>query len=448
MRHYRLLAVGAIALILSACTSTSTSTRSGTGTAGGGTQSGTAASAVGTSATGSPTLSVPAQAPWDTAVTLAGQGFPAGSAVTITASAVDTTNVTWSASAVFTASATGGFSTATPPVSGSYSAANAMGLFEFLAPPTGVTPAGTILLGHPGAGLNVALTASVAGSVVARTATLRQPASQLGVTETDLRPPVSTIYGDMFLPPHSTGTHTAVLMIGGSSGGLADIGTASLLAAHGYPTLALAYFKEPGLPATLANIPLEYFQKALTVLRSEPGVDPAHLVVSGDSRGAEAALLLGTTYPGMIHAVVAGSPSSVVNVGYPDTNRPAWTLDGKPIPAAPLSDWNEPSPADHPEAVIPVEKIAGPILLTCGTVDQVWNGCGFMNAITARLAAHSFAHPVVARSYSGAGHLAGAMAAYYSFTPAFVVGFGGGLVANQAALVDGRRSLLSFLGSA
>jgi len=40
------------------------------------------------------------------------------------------------------------------------------------------------------------------------------------------------------------------------------------------------------------------------------------------------------------------------------------------------------------------------------------------------------------------------MAAYYSFTPAFVVGFGGGLVANQAALVDGRRSLLSFLGSA
>ena len=114
------------------------------------------------------------------------------------------------------------------------------------------------------------------------------------------------------------------------------------------------------------------------VLGSEPGVDPAQLVVSGVSRGAEAALLLGTTYPGMIHAVVAGSPSSVVNVGYPDTNKPAWTLSGKPIPAAPLSNWNQPSPADHPEAVIPVEKIAGPILLTCGTADQVWNGCGFV----------------------------------------------------------------------
>ena len=89
------------------------------------------------------------------------------------------------------------------------------------------------------------------------------------------------------------------------------------------------------------------FQEALTVLRSEQGVDPAHLVVSGVSRGAEAALLLGTTYPGMIIAVVAGSPRSVVNLGYPDTNRPAWTLSGEPIPAAPLSDWNEPSPANQ-----------------------------------------------------------------------------------------------------
>ena len=78
--------------------------------------------------------------PVDTPVTLAGQGFPAGSAVTITASAFDTTNVTWSASAVFSASDTGGFSTATAPVSGSYGGANAMGLFEFLAPPPGVSP--------------------------------------------------------------------------------------------------------------------------------------------------------------------------------------------------------------------------------------------------------------------------------------------------------------------
>ena len=237
-------------------------------------------------------------------------------------------------------------------------------------------------------------------------------------------------------------------MIGGSSGGLADVGTASLLAARGYPTLALAYFKEPGLPSTLANIPPECFQNALTVLGGETGVDPAHLIVSGVSWGAEAALLLGSTYPSLTHAVIAGSPSSVVDVGYPDTTKPAWTLSGKPVPAAPLSDWNEPTPADHPDAGIPVEKITGPILLTCATDDQVWNSCGFMNAITARLLTHSFAHPVVARGYADAGHLAATMAAYYSVTPAFLNGFGGDLVANQAALVDGHRTLLSFLGSA
>ena len=450
MRRRRVLSVCVLVLVVSACTAQGPG--SVAASAGDGSPTGTTSSApmasTGTAAVGAATLSVPARAPWDAAVTMTGQDFPAGAAVTVTASAPDPANLTWSDSAVFTASATGGLSTATAPVSGSYQGANPMGLFEFMAPPIGVTPTSTVLLNHPGAGLPVTLTASVAGSVVARTSTLRESASQLGVTETELRPPASPIYGDLFLPPRATGKHLAVLMIGGSSGGLADIGTASQLAAHGYPTLALAYFKEPGLPSALANIPLEYFAKALTVLGGQPGVDPAHLVVSGVSRGAEAALLLGTTYPSMIHAVIAGSPSSVVNIGYPDTTKPAWTLSGQPVPAAPISDWNEPTPAGHPDAVIPVEKINGPVLLTCGTADQVWNGCGFMDAITARLAAHSFAHPVTARSYPGAGHLAADMAAYFSVTPAFVNGFGGDVVANQAALIDGHQTLLKFLASA
>lgn len=55
-----------------------------------------------------------------------------------------------------------------------------------------------------------------------------------------------------------------VLVVGGSGGGLAWAEEmAALLSAHGYTTLALAYFAMPGLPPTLDRIPLEYFGSAL-----------------------------------------------------------------------------------------------------------------------------------------------------------------------------------------
>ena len=93
---------------------------------------------------------------------------------------------------------------------------------------------------------------------------------------------------------------------------------AALLAARGYPSLALAYFKAPGLPQTLRDIPLEYFTSALEVLRAQPGVDPDHVLVAGDSRGGEAALLLGAHFPQLVNGVIAGVPSSVVHPGGAD----------------------------------------------------------------------------------------------------------------------------------
>jgi dienelactone hydrolase len=121
-----------------------------------------------------------------------------------------------------------------------------------------------------------------------------------------------------------------VLVFGGSGGGRMT-SVAALLAARGYPSLALAYFKAPGLPQTLHNIPLEYFAKALRVLRAQPGVDPDHVLVVGESRGGEAALLLSAYFPRLVNGVIAGVPSSVVNsAAGPDTGRPAWTLGAAP----------------------------------------------------------------------------------------------------------------------
>jgi dienelactone hydrolase len=115
---------------------------------------------------------------------------------------------------------------------------------------------------------------------------------------------------------------------------LGGVVASALLADHGAAALALAYFKEPSLPKKLRNVPLEYFQKALKRLRSAPNVDPKRIFVMGGSRGGEAALLIGATYPRLVHGVIALVPSNVVNSS-PDGRSPAWTLHGEPVPFTP-----------------------------------------------------------------------------------------------------------------
>jgi dienelactone hydrolase len=239
-----------------------------------------------------------------------------------------------------------------------------------------------------------------------------------------------------------------VLVFSGSGGGLTTSFAAALLAAHGYPSLALAYFKAPGLPQTLHDIPLEYFTGALKLLGAQPGVDPHHVLVAGVSRGGEAALLLGTYFPRLVNGVIAGVPSSVVNPGWPDDSRPAWTLRGRPLPAVSPSEFGQPNPPGKAQAVIPVERIGGPVLLACGQQDLVWPSCAYVDAITARLRAHRFAHPVTALRYPDAGHLIGGLTAWYgSMTDDALTSFGGTVAGTQAAQADAHTKLLAFLAS-
>jgi dienelactone hydrolase len=308
-----------------------------------------------------------------------------------------------------------------------------MGLFEFLAPPAGDNAA---FFDYPPAGFTVTLTAAVHGKTVATAGTVREGADRLGVTERNFRPGSGGIYADTFSPPASTvhgALHPAVLAFGGSEGGLHNETLAGQLAAHGYPTLDLAYFAEPGLPAHLANIPLEYFAKALAVLRKQPGVDPDHVLVLGESRGGEAALLLGSTYTNLINGVIAAVPSSEVNRGYPDTTEPAWTVRGR----APQ------------ELTIPVQQIRGPVFLTCGGEDQVWDSCGSTSAITQSLTASKFAYPITSLAYPDAGHYGGDFNAYQLITAAGLTTSetGGAVSATEIAWAANTQRLLAFLAT-
>jgi dienelactone hydrolase len=396
-------------------------------------------------ATGShPAISVSAaQALLDVPVSVSVHGLPPGARTTVTATARDDSGTTWTSSAQFQASAAGTVSLGQASLAGSYTGANPMGLFEFMAPPAGDVTHTYFL--EPATGYDVTLAASVAGRKVATATTHRQSWQQAGVTKRQLRLAADKVYGELFTPAHTGTPHPAVLLFGGSEGGLSMGDTAGMLAAHGFPALSLAYFKEPGLPPTLADVPLEYFTRALALLRRQPGVDPKHVLVFGVSRGSEAALLLGSHFPNLVNGVIAGVPSSVVNRGYPDVTRFAWTLGGKPLPAASFADFSNPTPANS-RSIIAVERIRGPILTVCGVQDEEWVSCTYQQALTDRLTSHHFAYPVTALQYSDAGHEVGGMEAIYSVA-ADAYTLGGSWAGNQTALADAHAKLLKFLAA-
>ena len=240
------------------------------------------------------------------------------------------------------------------------------------------------------------------GRSVAHT-TIRRRTAARGVRVTSVR---DGLYGDLFEPSVTAPRRPAAIVIGGSEGGLVTGEIAALLASHGYPALALAYFKEPGLPSELKDIPLEYFARALRRLGGRPGVDPRRLVVVGASRGGEAALLIGATYPKLVHGAVALVPSNVV-IPSPDGTSAAWTLDGSPLAHVTRRDFGNPYPTRTPKAVIAVEQIAGPILTAAAGADAVWPSDLYMTALAQRLDARHFRHRHEDLRFDDAGHAIG-----------------------------------------
>jgi dienelactone hydrolase len=222
---------------------------------------------------------------------------------------------------------------------------------------------------QPRAAQPVTVTATADGSRLARR-TLTRRTTAPGLRTTRLSLSRDGVHGTLYEPAGGA-RHPAVLLFGGSEGGESMDLPARMLAAHGYPALSIAYFGVAGLPRQLSGVPVEYGGKALRYLAARPDVDPHRIAVLGASRGGEYAELLGVHYPDLVHGVVALTPANVAVVGLGPDHGPAWTWHGKPVPFT--RQFNDPHPTDDPAAVIPVERIAGPVLATCAGQDYVWN---------------------------------------------------------------------------
>ncbi len=205
------------------------------------------------------------------------------------------------------------------------------------------------------------------------------------------------VIGTLYLP-QANDPFPGVLLIGGSDGREPQF-SAKRLAQEGFATLSLAYFGRPGLPPSLRDVPLEYFETALRALGQ--ALSPPHgpLVVLGTSRGSEAAFLAGIHFPDLVSAVVGMVPGNVVLCSWPP-GGPAWTLHGKPLPY--VSRFGP--TADDPEAEIPVEKIRGPVLLISAGADQVWPSTPMARAMISRLKAHGHPYADLHVDFPHAGH--------------------------------------------
>jgi dienelactone hydrolase len=285
----------------------------------------------------------------------------------------------------------------------------------------------------------------------------------------------ATTFTGTICTPATAGKHPAILLLGGSEGGDTMKRIAPRFVRDGYVAVSVAYFKEPGLPQSLENVPVETIGKALDDIANRPDVDPNRIAILGGSKGGEFALLAASVYP-QIHAVVADVPSPFAWEGIPngpvDPPASSWSYQGKPLPYvsyatemgaqfqnaymqhAPLhlrvgyDGAMQENAGQIPAAMFHLENIHGPVLLLAGDDDQLWDSPAQCRLAIDYLHAHHHPYADQYVHYPNAGHL-------FLFSPQtqvpmgpFTMLLGGSAQGNLAAQAQAWPAIGSFLGRA
>ena len=215
----------------------------------------------------------------------------------------------------------------------------------------------------------------------------------------------------------------AIIIIGGGQSG--DY-WAQEFAQREMAALSLPYIGGEGLPSLPEEIELTYFENAINWLGRQPQVDANKIILMGASRNAELALIIASTFPGIVGGVVAYAPSSVSwsNTVLPynsDEVKASWTYKGRDIPYIPmekisgndtdkietLAYWEGGlAKADSlRQAIIRVEQITGSILLLSGMDDKIWPSARMADMIERRLKENGFGYSIQNIKYENAGHM-------------------------------------------
>jgi dienelactone hydrolase len=349
------------------------------------------------------------------------------------------------------------------PLSGSYSGADASGLFWSMGP----------VFTYVGGGKanEFRFTAFVQGSAVAATTVVQLNRKPEVVVEQ-----IEAFPGAVLARPPGPGRYPTLIALGGGEGGdYTARYIAPRLASEGFVVLGLPYYSPvhpgqtraqfPQLPARFIDIPVDRLESAWAWLKTRPEVDPERIGLYGVSKGAEFSLIAATHYP-WIKSVVAIVPSDVVRGGWgwrDETDGAAhssFSFHGKPLPFTPyvgfhadmlagarglLFDLRGTSDAGrwaYPKKAaasrIPVERYAGALLVAGGMADGVWaSGVAVQNIAEARAAAGL---PTTALIFRNAGHGISST----GWQPG-LAGFGGDAMENAKAQAKTWAATLGFL---
>jgi dienelactone hydrolase len=341
-----------------------------------------------------------------------------GCRLTLRASCVDSSDITYSSWAEFEAGANQIVDPSKQsPLAGTYQGVDPFGLWWSMVSvperlfPRNLRPVPTFI------------SAEIAGKRVAQTELTRlRIAPEVRVESVRSGALIATLFF-----PDALARAPGVMVLGGSEGGLSLAEEhAALLASHGFAALAVSYFAVAGLPPRLVQIPLEYAESAAQWLLRQPRVSGPGIGVVATSRGVELALLLASVFP-RVCAVVGFAGSSVMWQGFTSGLHPraAWTRRGKDLPFA-IPQPQPPLPAskgplvcrpwfvaalpkqrNQADAMIPLERIRGAVLLVSGGDDQLWPSRLLAQCAMRRLAVSQADHRArghVHLTYSRAGH--------------------------------------------
>ncbi|NXO60347.1 ACOT5 thioesterase, partial [Aramus guarauna] len=185
------------------------------------------------------------------------------------------------------------------------------------------------------------------------------------------------IRATLFLPPGED-TFPGIIDIHGYTGGLFEQ-RASLLANHGFATLALAYFKYEDLPQDPTEFHLEYFEEAVNYMLQHPQVKGPGVGLLGYSKGADLSLAMAAFLKNITAVAFLNCPvaNTIIPLCYKDKIIPPLPLDEQKVKVigSNILDCSEvladPFQAPGNQSLVPLEKAEAQLLFIVGQDDHV-----------------------------------------------------------------------------
>lgn len=319
---------------------------------------------------------------------------------------VDDRGVVFKASALYKADETGQVDVSrAPSLGGSYTGVEPMGLFWAMTPDTPHNKFTKKNVLSPTL-VEFEAVSGETGVVLASETNEREY-----TTEGMKRIPLEErkIRGVLFIPP-GKGPFPGIVDLYTFGGGLSEP-RASLLASKGFVVLALAYLRYQDLPKNPKNLDLEYFEEAVTYLRSRPEVKGPGIGIISISHSGGLALSMSSFFSGISATVCinACNANTVIPLHYKDLVIPPLSpvIENVKITDSGLIDIRDalpdPSLEENRASLLPIERATCQFLFAVAEDDHNWNSAFFANQAAATLRNHGKETFQVV-SYPKAGH--------------------------------------------